>query len=82
MPSGDGSAREIQSSEDYDDVRSGDDGGDCNMRNENDDDHGDNVQNGNDEEAPNNVAVGGDVQASLKGLQNDIPGQPEEVPIQ
>jgi hypothetical protein len=52
------------------------------VRNENDDDHGDNVQNKNDEEAPNNAAVGGDVQAALEGLQNDVPGQPEEVPEQ
>jgi hypothetical protein len=81
-PSGDGGARNIQSSQDYDDVRSGGDGSDGNVRNENDDDHGDNVQNKNDEEAPNNAAVGGDVQAALEGLQNDVPGQPEEVPEQ
>jgi hypothetical protein len=82
MPSGDGGARDIQSSEDYDDVRSGDDGSDGNVQNENDDDCNDNVQNRNDEEAPNNVVVGGDVQAAFQGLQNDVPGQPEEVPIQ
>jgi hypothetical protein len=70
MPSGDGGARNIQSSEDYDDVRSGDDGSDGN------------VQNKNDEEAPNNAAVGGDVQAALEGLQNDVPRQLEEVPVQ
>jgi hypothetical protein len=52
------------------------------VRNKNDDDRGDNVQNGNDEEAPNNAGVGGDVQAALEGLQNDILGQPEEVPVQ
>jgi hypothetical protein len=70
------------SSEDYDDVRNGDDGSDGNVRNENDDDRGDNVQNGNDKEAPNNVAIGGDVQAALEGLENDVPGQPEEVLVQ
>jgi hypothetical protein len=82
MPSGDGGARDIQSSEDYDDVCSGDDGSDDNVQNENDDDCGDNVRNEHDEEAPNNATVGGDVQAILKGLQNDVPRQPEEVPIQ
>jgi hypothetical protein len=81
-PSGDGGARDIQSSEDYDDVHSGDDGNDGNVRNGNDDDRGDNVQNGNDEEAPNNATIGGDVQTALEGLQNDIHGQPEEVPVQ
>jgi hypothetical protein len=82
MPSGDGGSCDIQSSEDYDDVRSGDDGSDGNVQTENDDDRGNNVQNGNDEEAPNNAAVGGDVQAALEGLQNDVPRQLEEVPVQ
>jgi hypothetical protein len=67
MPSGDGDVRNIQSSEDYDDICSGDDGSDGNVCNGNDDDHDDNVQNGNDEEAPNNVAIGGDVKAALQG---------------
>jgi hypothetical protein len=43
MPSGDGGVRDIQSSEDYDDVHSGDDGSDGNVRNGNDDDRDDNV---------------------------------------
>jgi hypothetical protein len=42
-PSGDGGAHDIDSSEDYDDVCSGDDRSDGNVRNENDDDRGDNV---------------------------------------
>jgi hypothetical protein len=66
MPSGDGGAHDIQSSEDYDEVCSGDDGSNGNVRNKNDDDRDDNVQ--NDEETPNNVAVGGDVQAALQEL--------------
>jgi hypothetical protein len=82
MPSGDGGTRDIQSSKDYDDVRSGDDRSDGNVRNENDDDRSDIVQNENDEDAPNNAAVGGDVHASLKGLQNDILGQLKEVLVQ
>jgi hypothetical protein len=81
-PTGDGGIRGIQSSEDYDDVPSGNDGSDGNVCNGNDDDHGDNVQNENGEEAPNNVAVGGDVEAAPQGLQNDVPRQPEEVPIE
>jgi hypothetical protein len=73
MPSGNEGAHDIQSSEDYDDVRSGDDRSDGNVQNENDDDRGDNVWNRNDEEAPNNTAVGGDVQVILERLQNDVP---------
>ena len=82
MPNGDGGAHNIQSSEDYDDVCSGDDGSDGNLQNKNDDDCGNNVQNGNDEETPNNTTVGSDVQAALKGLQNDVLGEPKEVPVQ
>jgi hypothetical protein len=48
-PSGDGGVRDIQSSEDHDNVPSGDDGSDGNVRNGNDDDHDDNVQNKNGE---------------------------------
>jgi hypothetical protein len=66
-PSSDGGVRNIQSSEDYDNVRSGNDGSNGNVRNGNDDDCDDNVQNGNDDEAPNNVVVGGDVKATLPG---------------
>jgi hypothetical protein len=42
-PSSDGGVRDIQSSEDYDDVPSGDDKSDGNVRNGNDDDRDDNV---------------------------------------
>jgi hypothetical protein len=83
MPTGDGGIRDIQSSEDYDDVRNGDDGSDGNVRNGNDDDdRNNNVQNENGEEAPNNAAGRGDVEAASQGPQNDIPRQPEEVPVQ
>jgi hypothetical protein len=81
-PTGDGGVRDIQSSEDYDDVHNGNDGSDGNVRNGNDDDRDDNVQNENGEEAPNNAAGRGDVEAALQGPQNDIPRQPEEVPVQ
>jgi hypothetical protein len=57
----DGGVRDIQASEDYDDICSGDDGSDGNVLNRNDDDCDDNVQNGNDKEAPNNAVFGGDV---------------------
>jgi hypothetical protein len=40
---GDGGVRDIQSSEDYDDVSSGDDGSDENLRNTNEDDRDNNV---------------------------------------
>jgi hypothetical protein len=79
---GDGGVRDIQSSEDYDDVPSSDDGSDGNVCNGNDDDHDDNVQNENGEEAPNNVVVGGDVEAAPQGPQNNVPRQPEEVPVE
>jgi hypothetical protein len=85
MPTGDGGVRDIQSSEDYDDVPSGDDGSNNNVRNGNDDDCGDNVQNENgkdSKEAPNNAAVGGDVEAAPQGLQNDVHRQPKEVPVE
>jgi hypothetical protein len=82
MPSGDGGVCDIQSSEDYDDVRSGDDRSNANVRNGNDDDRDDNVKNGNDEEAPNNVVVGADVKVVLPGQQNDIHGESEEVLVQ
>jgi hypothetical protein len=81
-PTGDRSVCDIQSSEDYDDVPSGDDGSDSNIRNGNDDDCDDNVQNENGEEAPNNVAIGSDVEAAPQGPQNDVPRQPEEVPVE
>jgi hypothetical protein len=81
-PIGDRGVRDIQSSEDYDDVPSGDDGSDGNVRNANDDDCDNNVQNENGEEAPNNAAVGGDVEAAPRGPQNNIPRQPEEVPVE
>ena len=80
-PSGDGGNRNIQSLEDYDDVRSSNDGSDDNVDNRNDDDRNNSVQNGNDEEAPNNAVVGGDVEAALQGPQNNTPGRPEEVPV-
>jgi hypothetical protein len=82
-PTSDGGVCDIQSSEDYyDDVPNGDYGSDGNVRNGNDDDRDGNVQNENGEEAPNNAAVGGDVEAAPQGLQNDIPRQPEEVPVE
>jgi hypothetical protein len=79
---GDGGVRDIQSLEDYDDVPSGDDGSEDNVRNANDDDRDNNVQNENGEEAPNNAAVGGDVEAAPQGPQNNVPRQPEEVPVE
>jgi hypothetical protein len=72
-PTGDGGVRDIQSSEDYDDVPSGDDGSGGNVRNGNDDDRDDNVHNENGEEAPNNAVVGGDVEAARQGPQNNVP---------
>jgi hypothetical protein len=81
-PTGDGGVRDIQSLEDFDDVPSGDDGSDGNVRNGNDDDRDDNEQNESGEEAPNNVAIGGDVKAAPQGLQNDVPRQLEEVPVE
>ena len=80
-PSSDGGICDIQSSQDYDDVCSGNDGSDSNVHSGNDDDHNDSMQNRNDEEAPNNATIGGDVEAGLQGPQNNIPRQPEEVPI-
>jgi hypothetical protein len=81
-PTGDGGVHDIQSSEDYDDVFSGDDGSDGNVRNGNDDDRYDNVQNENGEEASNNATVGGDVEVAPQGPQNDVPRQPEEVLVE
>jgi hypothetical protein len=81
-PTGDGGVRDIQSLEDYDDVPSGDDGSDSNVRNGNDDDRDDNVQNENGEEAPNNAAVGGDIEAAPQEPQNNVPRQPEEAPVE
>jgi hypothetical protein len=52
------------------------------VRNENDDDRDGNVQNGNDEEAPNNTSVGGDIQGALQRQDNNVLGEPEEVPVQ
>jgi hypothetical protein len=52
------------------------------MHNGNDDDRDSNVQNRADEEAPNNAAIGGDVQGAFQGQDNNVPGEPEEVPIQ
>jgi hypothetical protein len=40
------------------------------------------VQNENGEEAPNNVVVGGDVEVAPQGPQNNVPRQPEEVPVE
>jgi hypothetical protein len=57
----------------YDDVSSGDDGSDDNLRNANEDDRDNNVQNENGEEAPNNAVVGGDVNAAPQGPQNNVP---------
>ena len=74
MPSGNRGIRDIQSSEDYDDVCNGNDRSNDNVNNGNDDDINNSVQNKNDEEAPNNIVVGGDVEAALQGPQNNIPG--------
>jgi hypothetical protein len=81
-PTGDGGVRYIQSSEDYDDVPSSDDGSDDDVHNANNDDRDNNVQNENGEEAPNNAAVGGDVEATPQGPQNNVPRQPDEVPVE
>ena len=81
MPSDEGVCN-IQASKDYDDVCNGDDGSDGNVGNRNDDESDGNVQNGNDEEALNNASTGDDVQGALQGQDNNVPREPEDVPIQ
>lgn len=57
----------VQALEDYDNVHSGHDRSDDNVRNGNDDECNGNVQNRNDEEASDNATIGGDVQGAMQG---------------
>ena len=82
IPNGDGGIHDIQLLGDYDDVCSGNDESDNNVRNGNDEDCNNNVQNGNNDDAPDNAVVGGDVEIAVQGQQNDIPRQLKEVLVQ